>query len=63
MNKDQVKGRITEASGNVKEVTGKATGDKDLERKGEFQKIGGKVQAWYGDLKKDIKKTKKLNES
>jgi uncharacterized protein YjbJ (UPF0337 family) len=55
MNKDQVKGRIEEATGTVKEVTGKVTGDKDLEQEGKVQSIGGKVQAGYGDLKEDIK--------
>jgi uncharacterized protein YjbJ (UPF0337 family) len=55
MNKDQVKGRIEEATGKVKEVTGKVTGDKDLEQEGKVQNIGGKVQAGYGDLKEDIK--------
>jgi uncharacterized protein YjbJ (UPF0337 family) len=48
MNKDQVKGRIEEA-------TGKVTGDKELEQEGKVQNIGGKVQAGYGDLKEDIK--------
>jgi len=57
MNKDQVKGRIEEAKGKVKEVTGKAVGNKDLEQEGKIQSVGGKVQAGYGDLKEDIKKT------
>jgi uncharacterized protein YjbJ (UPF0337 family) len=55
MNKDQVKGRIEEATGKVKEVAGKVTGDKALEQEGKVQNIGGKVQAGYGDLKEDIK--------
>ena len=55
MNKDQVKGRIEEATGKVKEVAGKVTGDKELEQEGKVQNIGGKVQAGYGDLKEDIK--------
>jgi uncharacterized protein YjbJ (UPF0337 family) len=55
MNKDQVKGRIEKAKGKVKEVAGKMVGDKDLERKGKMQHIKGKVQAGYGDTKKNIK--------
>jgi uncharacterized protein YjbJ (UPF0337 family) len=55
MNKDQVKGRIEEATGKVKEVAGKVTGDRELEQEGKVQNIGGKVQAGYGDLKEDIK--------
>jgi uncharacterized protein YjbJ (UPF0337 family) len=56
MNKDQVKGRIEEAKGKVKEVAGKAVGNRDLEQEGKIQNVGGKVQAGYGDLKEDIKK-------
>jgi uncharacterized protein YjbJ (UPF0337 family) len=57
MNKDQAKGRIEEVKGKVKEVAGKVTGNKELEQKGKIQNIGGKVQAGFGDLKADIKKT------
>ena len=56
MNKDQVKGRIKEAKGTVKEVTGNIVGNKTLEEKGKVQKIVGKVQAGLGDLKDDLKK-------
>jgi uncharacterized protein YjbJ (UPF0337 family) len=57
MNKDQVKGRIAETEGKVKEVAGKVTGNKDLEIKGKIQNVGGKIQAGTGDLKNEIKKT------
>lgn len=56
MNKDQVKGRIKEAEGKVKEVAGKAVGNKTLEEKGKMQNAVGKAQAGYGDLKHDLKK-------
>ena len=56
INKDQVKGRVEEVKGKVKEVAGKIVGNKDLEEKGKAQKIGGEVQADYGDLKEDVKK-------
>ncbi len=56
MNKDQVKGRANKVKGKVKEVVGKAVGDRNLERKGKIQNTGGKIQTQYGDLKKDIKK-------
>jgi uncharacterized protein YjbJ (UPF0337 family) len=56
MNKDQVKGRIHEAEGKAKEVTGKVIGNKEMEIKGEVQKAEGTVQAVQGDLKEDIKK-------
>ncbi len=55
MNKDQVKGRVEEAKGKVKQVAGKAVGNRELERKGRLQKAGGKIQAGYGDTKEEIK--------
>ena len=55
MNKDQVKGRVEEAKGKVKEVTGHAVGNPDLEDRGSVQKVGGAVQKSYGDLKEDVK--------
>ena len=36
MNMDQVKGRIEEAKGAIKEVAGKAVGNKELEIKGKI---------------------------
>ena len=57
MNKDQVKDRIEEVKGNVKEFAGKITDDKDLEVKGSIQKNIGKAQAGFGDLKNDLKKS------
>ena len=56
MNKDQFKGRVKESSGKVKEATGKLVGNKSLEKKGKTQKLTGRVQAGYGDLKSDVDK-------
>jgi uncharacterized protein YjbJ (UPF0337 family) len=55
MNKDQVKGRIKEAEGSIKETAGKATGKESLEQKGKLQKMAGKAQAAFGDFKSDFK--------
>ena len=55
MNKDQVKGRTAEAVGKVKEVTGRVTGDKELQTKGLADQVGGKVRATAGDVKEDVK--------
>ncbi|MDO8933731.1 MAG: CsbD family protein [Rhodocyclaceae bacterium] len=57
MNKDQAKGRIKEVQGKIKEVAGQVTGNKNLEQKGLIENARGKVQAGYGDLKEDLKKT------
>lgn len=59
MNKDQVKGRVEEAKGTVKELAGKVVGNEPLEHKGNIQKIGGKLQAEYGDVKEELKKAVK----
>jgi uncharacterized protein YjbJ (UPF0337 family) len=55
INKDQVKGRVTEAKGKIKEVAGKLVGNPTLEAKGKVQKIAGKAQAKFGDVRKDVK--------
>jgi uncharacterized protein YjbJ (UPF0337 family) len=59
MNKDQVKGRVGEAKGAIKEATGKVMDDKTLEAKGNIEKNLGKVQAKFGDVKQDVKDASK----
>jgi uncharacterized protein YjbJ (UPF0337 family) len=55
MNKDQVKGRIEEAKGSIKEAAGRASGKSDLENRGTMEKAAGKVQKTYGDAKAQVK--------
>jgi len=55
MNKDQLKGRVEELKGSIKEVTGKLVGDKTLEAKGIIERTIGKVQEDAGDVKQDAK--------
>jgi uncharacterized protein YjbJ (UPF0337 family) len=59
MNKEQVKGRVDETVGKVKEVTGRAVGDKSLQAKGLAQEVGGKVRATAGDIAEDVKDVSK----
>jgi uncharacterized protein YjbJ (UPF0337 family) len=56
MNKNQIKGRIKEAKGKGKELAGKAVGNKQLQREGKVEKLGGKAEAAYGDLKKEVQR-------
>lgn len=56
MNKDQVKGRTSTATGKIKETVGKVTGNKDQQAEGAAEKLGGKVRSAYGDAKNDVKK-------
>ena len=55
MNKDQVKGRVDQAKGSVKENVGKAMDDPKLRDKGTADKAKGKAQATYGDAKEKVK--------
>lgn len=55
VNKDQVKGRVKEAEGTIKEAAGKAVGNEKLEAKGKIQKVLGRAQAALGDVKQDLK--------
>jgi uncharacterized protein YjbJ (UPF0337 family) len=55
INKDQVKGRVTEAQGRIKEAAGDLVGNDRLKAKGKVQKTLGKAQAAYGDVKQDVK--------
>ncbi len=59
MNKDQGRGRVKEARGKIKEVAGKLMGNKDLQAKGNAQRVLGKAQAKFGDVKQDVKDSKK----
>jgi uncharacterized protein YjbJ (UPF0337 family) len=55
INKDQVEGRVKEATGKVQEVAGKAVGNTKQEVKGTINKTVGAAQAKYGDVKSDLK--------
>jgi uncharacterized protein YjbJ (UPF0337 family) len=59
MNKDQVKGRVKEAKGTIKEVAGRLVGNETLEAKGKVQRTLGWAQAKFGDVKQDVKDLKK----
>ncbi|UUX96289.1 CsbD family protein [Aquabacterium sp. J223] len=55
MNRHQVKGRVEEAKGKIKEEVGQATGNASLEQKGRVQKNLGKGQAAAGDVAERVK--------
>ena len=55
INKDQIRGRVQETKGSIKEATGKLVGDETLEAKGNIQKNLGKVQEKLGDIKQNVK--------
>ena len=49
---DKVEGMAKEAVGKVKEKTGKAIGNQDLQDRGTAEKVGGTVERKIGDVKK-----------
>ena len=49
---DEVKGKYHRAKGEIKETVGELTDDRDLEAKGEAEKIEGKTQEKKGQIKK-----------
>jgi uncharacterized protein YjbJ (UPF0337 family) len=55
MNKDQVQGRVQEAKGSIKQTTGRVIGNPDLEDRGTIEKVGGKIQKTFGDVKEQVK--------
>ena len=55
MNKDQVKGRVGQTTGKVKEMAGKVVGNEKLQSEGMADQVKGKVQAGYGDTKENVK--------
>jgi uncharacterized protein YjbJ (UPF0337 family) len=55
MNKDQVKGRIDQAAGKIKEEAGDLVGNKKMEQEGRVEKNVGEGRAKLGDVKEDVK--------
>jgi uncharacterized protein YjbJ (UPF0337 family) len=53
---DKVKGTAKETVGKVKEETGKAIGNPNLQDRGTAEKIAGKVERKVGDVKKVFEK-------
>jgi uncharacterized protein YjbJ (UPF0337 family) len=52
---DRIKGSAQQAKGKVKEVTGKASGDKKLRAEGKADKVKGKVRNVIGSLKDAVR--------
>jgi uncharacterized protein YjbJ (UPF0337 family) len=51
MDKDRIKGSAQQAKGKMKEVAGKALGDKKLQTEGKTDKAAGKLRNAVGGLK------------
>ena len=49
---DQIKGKLHEVKGAVKQKVGKAVNDPELEAEGQDEKVGGKIQKKVGQVEK-----------
>ncbi len=54
MNRDQIKGKIDNLKGRVKEALGAASGDKRTEAEGLGERVKGAVQKKFGDAKEAV---------
>jgi uncharacterized protein YjbJ (UPF0337 family) len=59
INKDQVEGRVKEATGKVQEVAGKTVGNTTQQVKGNINKNVGAAQAKFGDVKSHVQDSNK----
>ena len=48
---DNAEGKWHKVKGKIKQVAGKAVGDRDLEAEGKAENVGGKVQEKIGEIK------------
>jgi uncharacterized protein YjbJ (UPF0337 family) len=55
VDKDRIRGSAAQAKGKVKEVVGKAIGDRKLEGEGKADRLKGKVQNAVGGLKDTLR--------
>ncbi len=56
VNKDQLAGLAKQVKGSVKQAAGRATGNQRTQVEGAADKIAGKVQKAYGDVKDKVRK-------
>ena len=56
VNRDQVAGLAKQMKGSVKQAAGKATGNRRTQIEGAADKLAGKVQKAYGDVKEKVRK-------
>jgi uncharacterized protein YjbJ (UPF0337 family) len=54
MNRDEIKGKAEKAKGYVKEETGEALNDADLEAEGKAERAGGKLREGFGKAKEKV---------
>ena len=53
---DKAEGKLHEVKGSIKEIAGKVTRNRKLERKGKAEKVAGKIQEKAGQVKRVLGK-------
>jgi uncharacterized protein YjbJ (UPF0337 family) len=53
-NENEIRGKIDEATGTIKEHVGRATGDIGLESEGADQRLGGDIESGVGKARRKI---------
>jgi uncharacterized protein YjbJ (UPF0337 family) len=56
VNKDQIKGKIEEIKGEIKERIGGATKDRKTQAEGVVEKEKGKLQGGMGDVREELER-------
>jgi uncharacterized protein YjbJ (UPF0337 family) len=59
VNKDQIKGKIEEIKGDVKERIGGATKDRSTQAEGWVEEKKGKIRSGVGDAKEELHRERK----
>ena len=54
MNRDELKGKAEKAKGYVKEETGEALNDPEMEAEGKAERAGGKLREGFGTAKEKV---------
>jgi uncharacterized protein YjbJ (UPF0337 family) len=56
-NKDEIKGKFDQVKGGLKEKTGRALNDADLEDEGTADRTGGELREGFGTAKRKVGET------
>ena len=54
MNRDEIRGKAEQAKGYIKEETGEAINDPDLEAEGRGERAAGKLREGFGKTKRKV---------
>jgi len=54
MNRDEIRGKAEKAKGYIKEETGEAINDPELEAEGRGERVAGKLREGFGKAKRKV---------